>query len=51
MDRNETLVKIHNTLEQMSVSGKQNWLILVTVLNELEKLIKEDKNGNVHNES
>ena len=41
-EQRETLKKVLVTLNDMNVSGKQNWLILVTVMNELERMIKED---------
>lgn len=40
MTKIETLSRINNTLNQLTVNGKQNCAILVTVMNEIEKLIQ-----------
>lgn len=44
----DTLKQIHATLNQLEVAGKQNMLIVVTCMNEIEKLIKEVDDGNAN---
>ncbi len=47
----EKLVKIYNTLNQLEVRGRNNYTALLACMNEIEKLVQEDNDGNIHAES
>lgn len=47
------LQSITNALNQLEVKGKQNHLIVIACINDLEKIVKgkEEANVNLHTES
>jgi hypothetical protein len=50
-EQKEVLYKINKTLNRIKTDDRQNWLILLTCMDEIEKLIKENDNGNANSES
>ena len=50
-EQTKKLIEIYNTLNQVEVRGKNNYSILLACMNEIEKLIKENDDGNANSES